>query len=387
MKKLFTLIVAICATTLAWAGDSGSCGENVTYSFVSSTGTLTISGTGAMNDYSYSNVPWRTYSSDIKKVVINNGVTSIGDGAFYGCTGLTSVTIGNGVTSIGDGAFYGCTGLTSIAIPNSVTSIGNYAFEFVKHITYTGGATGSPWGANIVNGFVDGDFVFSDDKKTQLAAYVGNGGSVIIPDGVTSIGDYAFYDCTGLTSVTIPNSVTSIGDYAFYDCTGLTSVTIPNSVTSIGGHAFSYCTGLTSITIPNSVTTIGEDAFYFCYGLTSMTIGNGVTSIGEWAFSFCDGLTSMTVEATNPPLCVNEDGVGLDMPNYNIPLYVPAASVDAYKAKDEWKKFTNIQAIPATGVNEAAAEKSEVKKIIDRNGIIYIEKDGTRYFLNGGKAE
>jgi hypothetical protein len=95
----------------------------------------------------------------------------------------------------------------------------------------------------------------------------------------------------------------------------------------------------------------------------------------------------MTVEATNPPFCVNKWGDGLAMPNYNIPLYVPAGSVDAYKAEDEWKKFTYIQAIPVTGVKEATAEKSEVKKIIDRNGIIYIEKDGTRYFLNGDKVE
>ena len=95
----------------------------------------------------------------------------------------------------------------------------------------------------------------------------------------------------------------------------------------------------------------------------------------------------MTVEATNPPLCVYICGDEIDMLNYNIPLYVPAGSVDAYKAADEWKKFTNIQAIPATGVKEAAAEKSEVKKIIDRNGIIYIENGGTRYFLNGGKVE
>ena len=189
MKKLFTLIVAICATTLAWADASGSCGENVTYSFVESTGTLTISGTGAMKNYEQYTMPWKAYISSIEKVVIEDGVTSIGEYAFEGCTGLTS----------------------------------------------------------------------------------------------------------------------------------------------------------------------------------------------------------MTVEATDPPYCVNEWGHGLGMPSYSIPLYVPAGSVDAYKAEDEWMKFTNIQAIPATGVNEATVEKtvekSEVKKIIDRNGIIYIEKDGTRYFLNGGKAE
>ena len=302
MKKLFTLlIVAICATTLAWADSSGSCGENVTYTYVSSTGTLTISGTGDMNNYRYlSDRPWDYLKGNIKKVVINNGVTSIGQQAFSGCTALTSVTIGNGVTSIGENAFNGCTGLTSIEIPNSVTSIGDGAFD----------------------------------------------------------------DCTGLTSVTIPNSVTSIGKDAFYGCTGLTSITIPNSVTSIGEEAFCGCTGLTSITIPNSVT-----------------------SIGEWAFYGCTGLTSMTVEATNPPLCVNKYGLGLNMPDYNIPLYVPEASVDAYKAADEWKKFTNIQAIPNVGVKEATAEKSEVKKVIDRNGIIYIEKDGTRYFLNGQKVK
>ncbi|MBP3467446.1 MAG: leucine-rich repeat domain-containing protein [Paludibacteraceae bacterium] len=313
MKKLFTLIVAICATTLAWADDSGNCGSNVTYTYVESTGTLTISGTGDMYSYSYaSNWPWYNYRSSIKKVVINNGVTSIGKNAFNGCTGLTSITIPNSVTSIGYGAFYGCTGLTSITIPNSVTSIGDIAFDGCTGLTSINVAED-----NLNYASIDG-FLYSKDKKTLIMCPMGKTGS---------------------------------------------------------------------ITIPNSVTSIGIDAFYGCEGLTSVTIPNSVTSIGEWAFDGCTGLTSMTVEATNPPLCVNELGDGLSMPNYNIPLYVPAASVDAYKAEDEWEKFTNIQAIPATGVNEAAAEKSEVKKIIDRNGIIYIEKDGTRYFLNGGKAE
>ena len=105
--------------------------------------------------------------------------------------------------------------------------------------------------------------------------------------GVTGIGDYAFRDCSVLTSVTIPNSVTSIGSSAFSGCSGLTSVTIPNSVTSIGSSAFALCSGLTSVTIPNSVTTIGAFAFAECSGLTSVTIGNSVTTIGDYAFHGC----------------------------------------------------------------------------------------------------
>ena len=169
--------------------------------------------------------------------------------------------------------------------------------------------------------------------------------SVAIPNSVTSIGDRAFWGCSGLTSVTIPNSVTSIGDFAFYYCSGLTSVTIPNSVTSIGEWAFYYCSGLTSVTIPNSVTSIGNYAFYKCTGLTSVTIPNSVTSIGDRAFLGCSGLTSITCEAITPPTLGD---IVFSSVNKSIPLYVPAESVALYKAANQWKDFTNILPIEET---------------------------------------
>ena len=218
-------------------------------------------------------------------ITIPDSVTSIGEYAFYGCTGLTSITIPNSVTWIGDCAFSYCTGLTSITIPNSVTSIGFDAFYTVPNIVYYGTATGSPWGARSMNGYVDGYLVYEDETKTKLlACSTAATGEIVIPNSVTSIGESAFFLCTGLTSITIPNSVASIGEYAFYGCTGLTAITIPDSVTSIGEYAFYGCTGLTSITIPNSVTWIGDCAFSYCTGLTSITIPNSVTSIGFDAF-------------------------------------------------------------------------------------------------------
>jgi len=223
--------------------------------------------------------------SGLTSISIPNSVTSIGDYAFYWCSGLTSISVPNSVTSIGDAAFEGCSGLTSISIPASATEIGSGAFADCSHLTTIRVDERNPrycsWNGILV----------SKDGKELHSFPGGKGGNNAIPYGVTSIGDAAFYGCSGLTSISIPDSVTSIHSSAFYRCSGLTSISIPDSVTKIGSHAFSFCTRLTSISIPASVTHIGERAFSCCSGLTSISIPDSVTKIGSHAFSFCTGLT------------------------------------------------------------------------------------------------
>jgi hypothetical protein len=181
------------------------------------------------------------------------------------------------VTSIGNLAFRYCSGLSAVTIPNSVTSIGQYAFF------ETGWYNSQPDGVLYLDNWLIG---YKGEKPT---------GAFVITEGTRGIAYYAFESCSGLTSVTIPNSVTTIGSNAFYGCSNLTTVAIPNGVTSIGSSAFDCCSNLTAVTIPNSVTSIGSYAFYGCSGLTSVTIPDGIKNIENGTFSGCSGLTSVTL--------------------------------------------------------------------------------------------
>ena len=327
----------------------GSCGNNVTWNLGFKTGVLTISGTGTMADYSsYTDVPWYDYRSSIESIVINDGVTSIGEFAFYYCSSLISITIPESVTSIGKSAFKGCSKLTSVTI-NS---------DAIINKAYTSSSS------NLSNIF-----------GSQVTKY-------IIGDNVKGIGNYAFYNCSSLSSITIPNSVTSIGNYAFSGCSFLTSVTIPESVISIGSSAFNDCLSLTSVhitdiaawcniyfgsesanplyyahnlylngnlvkdlVIPNNVTSIGDNAFDSCSKLTSITIPNSVKSIGANAFKGCRQLYSIYCYAAMPPMAYESS-----FENYNAYLYVPCESQRYYQADMVWSKFPNTQCISSENV-------------------------------------
>ena len=219
-------------------------------------------------------------------------VTSIGNEAFSNCTYLTSIDIPNSVISIGERAFFGCRRLTSISIGCGVTNIGVGAFSSCKDLKKVIVSDLAAWcriifSNNGANPLYYARHLYSNDE-TEIT-------NLIIPQGVTAIGNNAFYNCSSLTSVTIPNSVTDIGESAFRDCNGLTSVTIDNSVISIGEGSFQGCTGLTSLIIPDNVTSIGKSAFSGCSALTSISIGSSLERVGTDAFYGCSGLTSVQI--------------------------------------------------------------------------------------------
>ncbi len=315
-------------------------------------------------------------SSSINTIEIGANITSIQNGAFSDCIGMTSIIIPNSVMSIGDSAFKGCTNLVSLTIPNSVTAIGDNAFEDCKSLT----------SAIIPNSVT----TISNDAFFGCTALT----SVNIPNSVVSIGNDAFFGCTGLTSLIIPNSVTSIGDGAFAKCISLKNLriedgtetltiygnpvsasavfdscpiesfylgrnfkgkpswtygistktlktlTIGNSVTSIEAEAFSGCSSITSLTIPNSVKTIGKSAFSDCSGIISLTISNSATSIGDRAFSGCNSLAKVYSLNTVPPSILSYTFD--DSTEATAKLLVPKGSLSSYWLASGWKEWKNL---------------------------------------------
>ena len=294
-------------------------------------------------------------SSNLTSITIPNSVESIGNSAFQSCEKLTSIKMPNSVTSIGNFAFSNCYGLTSITIPNSIESIGGFAFYFcsLTDITIPNSVTSigeSAFGGclGLTSIVVESGNTVYDSRNNCNAIIITESNvlhtgckNTIIPDGITSIGDYAFCSCGNLKNITIPNSVQSIGKCAFFSCSLIESITIPNSVITIESQAFNGCVDLESVTIPNSVITIESQAFDGCVSLESVTIPNSVKSIGFAAFGGCTSLSTIYVKPTTPPTLGNS-------PFYNCAngynIYVPAESLDAYKAADGWKDL-NISAV------------------------------------------
>lgn len=337
MKQLL-LFLMIALPSVARADDSGTCGNNLTYYYAESTKTLTISGSGAMNDY-YT-APWNSYAENILKVVIGNGVTSIGDYAFEDCSEIKTVMLPDGVTSIGDGAFSGCTNLSSVkmpqglqtigasafyscknlieaTIPNSVTSIGSNAFMYCQSLSRV-------ILPNKLEKIEDNTFYYCISLET-----------VVIPTGVTTIEKNAFSNCDRLSAVTIPGTVTSIGDKVFSSCSVLKTVTIPNSVQTLGKWVVYNCVSLTSFVVPEKVTSIGDKTFHNCDNLRSVTFPAGLKEIGDEVIYSCEKLKEIKVLATTPPTTTDKS-----FDKYTAILKVPYSALLTYQNTAPWNKFT-----------------------------------------------
>lgn len=316
--------------------------------------------------------------SGLTKVSIPNSVTTFEEGAFMHCKGLTDLTISSNVTFIGDDALAYCTGLTSIVVPNSVTFIGRSAFEGCTSVTSMTVESGNP----MYDSRDNCNAIIETASNTLISACK----TAFIPTSVTAIGEFAFANCRGLTSLTIPNSVTHIGDEAFFYCYQLKSLTIPSSVTSLGLNPFLACDGLKTINVepgnprydsrdncnaiietvsntlisacnntimPNSVTSIGDWAFGRLEKLSSITIYDSITSIGNKAFYGCNNLRDVYSYIADPSRVPIGNGAFYTFGHYsNRTLHVPAGTSALYKASDSWNPyFSQIVEMPGAEVN------------------------------------
>ena len=323
MRKLFSLFMALLATTSLWAYDFqvGDLCYNITSS---STVEVTYQQSWSSSNYNYSGLTTATIPETVTYNGTTYSVTSIGDDAFYYCFSLTSITIPNSVTSIGGRALFYCSSLTSVTIPNSVTSIGGYAFA----------STGiyndeSNWENDVL--YIDNCLI---DAKDSIS------GTYTIKENTRLIAASAFSYCHILTSITIPEGVTSIGAWAFNNCSSLTSITIPNSVTSIGEEAFDNCSSLTSVTIGNSVTSIGDGAFDGCSALREITLPASLKNIGSNAFAGTPRLYEVTCLAPEPPIAEESS-----FTNYDAYFHAYCDAQRYYSVDPVWKKFHNVECI------------------------------------------
>ena len=329
MKRALSVLLSLCfilslmpLTVFAEPlGESGTCGDSVSYSFDSSTGTLTLSGTGATSDYDWQNSPFNG-RSEIQKIVIDSGVTAIGNNIFRNCDELSSIDIPDSVTSIGTGAFR-YTGLTEFTLPKGVTNLGDFVFMGADKLTSLSVEEG--------NTVYDSRDNCKAIVKTAENKLLFGCNETVIPESITAIEKYAFFGAKGITDIRISKNIAEIGDDAFGSCSSVLSVTvdeentvydsrngcnaiiesatdtlvfgcrntvIPDGIKAIGTTAFDECSALSAITIPESVTAINDFAFYGC-GLTSVVIPAAVKEIGYGVFSGCSALKSITVDAEN----------------------------------------------------------------------------------------
>ncbi len=308
-----------------------------------------------------------------KNTIIPNSVTIIGSDSFWGCRNLNNITIPNGITTIQSYAFYGCSGLTSLSIPKSVTSIEVYAF------TGCGGLTS----INVVSGNTKYDSRNNCNAIVETATNILIKGckNTIIPNNIVALGNGAFSDCTGLTSIVLPNSLTSIGEWVFDGCNSLASIDIPSNVSTIGRATFQGCTNLTSITLPNNLTKVEPWTFNACTALTAISIPELVSDIGEKAFYSCNKLTSVTVK--NPvPANVAEDAFPY---RTNATLYVPIGSKGAYQNAIYWRDFKNIVET-STGIESVNSETITDNRYYTLDGRLVENPDKGIYIVNGHKV-
>jgi len=272
----------------------------------------------------------------------------IGDYAFKGCSGLTSLTLPATITTIGKYAFEDCTGLTSLNLPAGITSIGRRAFGGCSGLT----SLTLPAGITSI----------SDEAFSLCSGLT----SLNLPAGITEIGSSAFVGCSGLTSLTLPAGITKIAGSTFFGCSGLTSLTLPAGITEIGYCAFSYCIGLTSLTLPAGITSISDEAFSYCIGLTSLTLPAGITEIGSSAFSYCSGLTSIYVYSEKVPKIGSDVFYYVDKKKCTV--YVPKGTYADYRSSN-FGYFENIVEFDATGIDKTTTS-TDVEEV-------------SRYSLNG----